>query len=379
MSSSTQIVIPRLFESDATLSDRLGVLHDRIMEAIPGVDRIAVAIYDRSEDKLKTYINSTRKGQAIKAYDFKLADSPSLSRLAMSGEPRVINEIQQEINANSMHSDWLLKQGYRSSYTLPIYDNGDFIGFVFYDSMQPAVFSVETQRDLCLFSSLINMSVSSEFSAVRSIVASAKVARDFAHLRDFETGTHLERMARYSRIIAKSVAAVHGLSDEFVEHVFLFAPLHDIGKIGIPDNVLLKPGKLDEEEHKIMETHVMKGYDIVKKILGDFALQHLPDSKIMINIVKKHHEYLDGSGYPSGLKAGEIPWEARIVTVADIFDALTSKRPYKKVWTLEATLDELDGMVQAGKLDADCVAAVQQNIEEIAGISRRYQDERVYG
>ncbi|AEG02751.1 HD-GYP domain-containing protein [Methylomonas methanica] len=365
---------PHLFDSDSTLTQRLGILHERILNAIPSVDRIAVAIYDAADDKLKTFINSTRRGEAITSYEFKLSDSPSLYKLATSGEPRVIDEIQAVIKSNTLHSNWLLKQGYRSLFTLPIYDNGEFIGFIFFDSIVQAAFNQEVQRDLSLYASLINMSISNEFSAVRSIVASAKVARDFANLRDFETGTHLERMARYSRIIAKAVAPRHQLSDEFVEHVFLFAPLHDIGKIGIPDSVLLKPGPLDDSERLIMQSHVGKGCEIVQKILGDFAIQHLADSRIMLNIVKFHHEHLDGSGYPNGLSGNDIPMEARIVTVADIFDALTSKRPYKPVWTIQEACAELDKMVGAGKLDRNCVDAVLENSAEIERIQSRYQD-----
>jgi HD-GYP domain-containing protein (c-di-GMP phosphodiesterase class II) len=374
MSSLNQNSIPHLYASNATLNERLNILHDRILTTIPSVDRIAVAIYDELADQLKTFINSTRKGEAITLYDFKLSESPALYDLAVRGTARVIDEIQEIIKSDTQHSEWLKKQGFRSSFTLPIYDNGALMGFIFFDSMTPAAFTLEIQRDLTLYANLINISISNEFTVVRSFITSVKVARDFANLRDFETGAHLERMARYSRIIAKSVAPMYKLSDEFVEHVFLFAPLHDIGKIGISDNILLKPGRLTPEERIIMETHVEKGYEIVEKILGDFALRHLPDSKIMINIVKSHHEFLDGTGYPRGLKNQDIPIEARIVTVADIYDALTSKRPYKAVWSAPNAHNELNKMVWSGKLDSVCVKAIIDHFDEAESIRMQFQD-----
>ncbi len=374
MPSYHQNFIPHLFENTGSLNERLSYLHDRILTTIPTVHRIACAIYDAEQDQLKTFLNSTRQGNAIIGYDFKLSDSPSLLHIAKSGEPRVITEIQKVIKSNTLHSAWLLQQGYRSSFTLPIYDNSTFIGFLFFDSMESAAFTPVVQRDLGLYASLINMSISSELTAVRSIVASAKLARDFANLRDFETGNHLERMARYSRIIAKAIAPIHNLTDEFIEHIFLFAPLHDIGKIGIPDSILLKPGKLEPEERKKMESHVIKGNKIVSKMLGDYALQHLPDTEVMRNIVGCHHEFLDGSGYPNGLKGDAIPLAARIVTVADIYDALTSKRPYKKAWTVRDACGELNRMVLAGKIDADCVAAIEQNTQELLIIGESFQD-----
>ncbi|MBT1445290.1 HD domain-containing protein [Shewanella sp. JM162201] len=226
------------------------------------------------------------------------------------------------------------------------------------------------QRDMLLYANLVNMSLSNEFAAVRTILASAQVARDFAQLRDFETGAHLERMSAYSRLIAKQIAAEAGLTDEQIEHIALFAPLHDVGKIGIPDSVLLKPGGLTSDERLLMQTHVDKGEIIIRKILGDFGLSHLPDSQIMLNIVACHHEYLDGSGYPRGLCGEQIPIEARIVTVADILDALSCARPYKEPWPLERCFDELRRMAASGKLDSRCVEAlieVRAEVEEIIG------------
>jgi len=364
----------RLFEGKATLDERLQGLHRQLIDTVSCVDRIACAIYDQPEDLLKTFINSTRSGESITAYQFKLSDSVSLSHLAKSGEFRVIVDIPASLAPNTAHSAWVIKQGYQSSFTVPMYDNGAFMGFIFFDSLQQGAFTSTVQRDLGLYCTLINMAISNELAAVRAVVASAHVARDFTDLRDFETGAHLERMARYSRVIGCAIAPVYGLSDEFVEHLYIYAPLHDIGKIGIPDKVLLKPGKLDPEERKLMETHVEKGREVLKKILGDFGIDHLPDSLVMMNIVGCHHEFMDGSGYPAGLKGDAVPVEARIVMVADIFDALTSKRPYKVAWTVEEALAELDRMTAAGKLDGNCVAAIKSHAAEMGEIGRRYQD-----
>jgi HD-GYP domain-containing protein (c-di-GMP phosphodiesterase class II) len=323
---------------------------------------------------LRTFINSTRSGSAITGYEFKLSKSRSLSGLAASGENRVIDYIPAVVPGDSAHSAWLLKQGYCSSFTVPMYDNGMFSGVIFFNSMKIGAFTPRAQLDLGLFSNLINMTISSELAAARAMSASAHLAREFANLRDFETGTHLERMARYARVIAKGVADAHGLSDEFVEHVHLFAPLHDIGKIGIPDSILLKPGPLDADERRLMETHVVKGTNMVSNMLVDFGLQHLPDAVLIRNIVASHHEFLDGSGYPNHLRGDKVPIEARIIAVADIFDALTSARPYKSAWPVERACDELRGMVAKGKLDGDCVAAIERHAVELTEIGMRYRD-----
>ncbi len=364
-------------KSHSPLSQRLQQMHDDLLERTDVVDRIACALYDPVEDTLKTFINSTRHGKAIAGYEFKLSDSRSLYELAGTGRFRVLDDIPQVIQANNEHSRWLLDQGYRSSFTVPMYGNGALIGFIFFDSVRPAAFTPIIQRDLVLYCTLLNMTIATELSAVRAVLASAKVARDFANLRDFETGAHLERMARYSRLIAKGVAPHYGLSDEFVENVYLFAPLHDIGKIGIPDKVLLKPGRFSPEEREVMESHVEKGCAILETIIGDFDLGQMPDAGIMRNIVSYHHEFLDGSGYPKGLKGDAIPVEARIVTVADMFDALSSQRPYKNGWTTEATIAELQRMAAAGKLDPHCVQALVDHADEIDQIARNYQDDVV--
>lgn len=362
-------------ELSATLTERLEVLHGRLLKTVPTVDRIACALYDADTDHLKTFINSTRHGRAIAAYEYKLSDSYALSQLAASGEFRVIDDIAATLNSDTTHTQWLREQGYQSSFTVPLYDGGTLTGFVFFDSCQTHAFSGSVQRDLVLFTNLIGMTIANEMATIRTMLEATRVARELAEVRDFETGAHLERMARYARLIARTVAPHHGKNDEFVESVYLFSPLHDIGKIGIPDHILLKPGRLDPQERAIIETHVEKGVQVIDRIVGTPPHQRLPDSTILRNIVHCHHEFLDGSGYPRKLKGDEIALEARIVTVADIFDALTAIRPYKRIWTLDEAFDELDRMVGAGKLDGECVAALKAKRHEVSAIQKQFADE----
>ena len=148
--------------------------------------------------------------------------------------------------------------------------------------------------------------------------------------RDEDTGNHVIRMARYSRLIAVTLGRPPEECD-LIEHA---APMHDIGKIGIPDNILLKPGKLTPQEMDIMQGHATIGY----KILHDSPSCYLQTGAI---IAQSHHEYFNGKGYPQGLKGQEIPLAARIVAVADVFDALVSKRPYKSSWPMQRALDYL--------------------------------------
>jgi putative two-component system response regulator len=151
-----------------------------------------------------------------------------------------------------------------------------------------------------------------------------------AEYKDNETGLHVIRMSHYARLLGLAA----GMSEQQADELLHAAPLHDVGKIGIPDRILRKSGKLDEEEWKIMRSHVAIGAKIIGEHAGGvLAMAH--------RIALSHHEKWDGSGYPSGLAGEAIPFEGRIVAVADVFDALTSVRPYKAAWSIEQALDYL--------------------------------------
>lgn len=180
--------------------------------------------------------------------------------------------------------------------------------------------------------------------------------------RDSETGNHVIRMAKYSRLIAEAL----GLDEERCAMIEVAAPMHDVGKIGISDLILLKPGKLTDEEFNTMKQHTSIGHEILKDSPSKFLT-------LGAQIALGHHEKFDGSGYPSGLKGEEIPLEARIVAVADVFDALTSERPYKKAWTNEAAINLITE--QSGKhFDPQCVAAFKTQLSKITQIQKQFFD-----
>jgi len=356
------------------MGERIKALHRRLRSVAPMVDRMACALYDPGMDLLKTFVNSTEGGEPLRTYQYRLTESPSLRRLAENREARVLGDIPGELTGDSEHTRWVREQGYRSSYTMPLFHQNVFEGFLFFDSRTPGAFTPEVIAKLEVYGQLVMLMISHEVTTIQTLVGSVRVARDFAHLRDVETGTHLDRMSRYARLIAQGLAGDHHLDDEFIEQLFLFSPLHDIGKVGIPDAILLKPGRFTPEERAVMMRHVELGSMMIERLVRDFNLATVAGIGILRNVVSGHHEFLDGSGYPKGLKAEQIPLEARIVTVADIFDALTSKRTYKDAWDVGEAFAELDQMVAGGKLDADCVRALREGSADIVRIISRYNE-----
>ena len=184
-----------------------------------------------------------------------------------------------------------------------------------------------------------------------------------AEYRDPETGAHILRMARYSRLIAREL----GLSDADQQLILEAAPMHDIGKVGIADNILLKPGRLTPEEFEVMKQHAVFGYDLLNgsssKLLQAAA-----------EIAKGHHEKFDGTGYPDGIKGENIPIFSRIVAVADVFDALTSERPYKEAWALDAAIAFLNNGA-GSHFDPSCVRAFLNTWDDVELVRSKYQED----
>lgn len=185
-----------------------------------------------------------------------------------------------------------------------------------------------------------------------------------AEYRDPETGTHILRMAHYSRHIGR----ILGLPQQELDTLFEAAPMHDIGKVGTPDMILLKPGKLDDLEFEVMKRHTTIGHEILRA-------SRSPLLHVAAEIAWTHHEKFDGTGYPRALVGEDIPLFGRIVAVADVFDALTSERPYKRAWEIDRAMAFLrEG---CGKhFDPQCVDAFFADWEDVMKIKEQFQDEK---
>ena len=184
-----------------------------------------------------------------------------------------------------------------------------------------------------------------------------------AEYKDPETNAHTQRVAYYSKLLARA----YGLDDSLQDIIFYASPFHDLGKIGIPDSILLKPGKLDYDEFEIMKKHSQIGYEILKGAKSKYL-------KAGGVIAYNHHEKYDGSGYPNGLKGENIPIFGRITAIADVFDALTSVRPYKKAWELE---DAFEFLIKEKEIhfDPKLVDLFIKNKDEVIKIHNKCSEE----
>ncbi len=198
--------------------------------------------------------------------------------------------------------------------------------------------------------------------AYRDTIVTLSVAAEF---RDHDTAAHLHRMSHYAMVIAEEF----GLPPEECEALLFASPMHDVGKIGVPDSILLKPGKLTDEEYAEMQKHTLYGEQIL-------SISNAPILQVSREIAASHHEKWDGTGYPRGIAGEKIPLRGRICALADVFDALTSKRCYKPAFELEKALQIIDQ--QTGQhFDPDVVAAFHRGIQRILHYRQLFADENL--
>jgi HD-GYP domain-containing protein (c-di-GMP phosphodiesterase class II) len=358
-----------------THQEKLELVHSVLLKRCHGIDRISVAIFDKQTDRLKTFVSSPPEESPLRNYEASLNGSRSLQECYRTGRPRVVHDMEVFSKGRRDHTRLLSGHGFSSSYTLPMFSQGALEGFVFLNSVHKGYFKELVLEQVEIYSHLIAQMIINDISAMRALVAALRTSISMVHRKDPETGNHLERMARFSLLIAREMVDREQCTfdDEQITQLFNFSPLHDVGKIGIPDDILLKPSRLSSAERDVMITHTTIGRQIVDDLISNFGFEKLPYIDFLRQIAEHHHEAMDGSGYPHGLRGGDIPLEARIIAVSDVFDALTSQRSYKEPWTNSHAFAMLQ-LLSIDKLDANCVAALANRVDDVVDIQQQFRD-----
>lgn len=368
---------PRLagLNGKGPLNKNLEALHSAVRERFPYVDRIAVALYDAQTHRINTYLASGDEGKPLAFYESFLPEARSLKKVLTERRIRVVDDLDAFGGSRREHTQRIRAMGYRSSCTFPLVARGKVRGFLFFNSRKRAAFKQQDIPALEAYALLATEVATRHLRSACVMLAAIKTAGDLMHFRDPETGYHLDRMARFSRLIAQELGREgrFDLTDERVQAIEVFAPMHDVGKLAIPDRILKKASALTPGEMRVMRTHAPLGRQIIDAILKNFGMETFERADALRQIAESHHETLDGKGYPRGLRGKRIPIEARIIAVADVFDALTSERVYKKAWTNDDAFLALEKLSR-NKLDRRCVEALKKNRAAVETIQERFRD-----
>lgn len=352
-----------------TLRSRMVEFHELVRAEFPEVLRVGVAIHEPASGLLRTFIHSTVGPPPFEEYALPLSESRSLTAISGTRSGRVLDDLDAVTDPPAWHTQALRDRGFRSSYTRPFYRGRELAGFLFFDAAIPGFFTTDVVRRLRFVAEQLAMVVLHGLDVVKVLDAALKTGALLTRFRDHETAEHVERVSRYARLVGNAVAPSWGLSDDVVEAIAIFSVAHDIGKVAIPESLIGKNGPLDADETERMKTHTTAGAAIVDGIVADLGIQDHDHLAILRNVVRSHHEVLDGSGYPDGLRGDAIPPEARIIVVADVYDALRSDRPYKKAWSHDEALAYV--AASRGRLfEPECVDALLENASALDEIRR---------
>lgn len=304
-------------------------------------NRIGIAVLSSDHSQIRAL--SARSDRAVKLgknYTLDLKQT-SLTSIIESGEPRILNDLESYYNLrrNSESTGLMLEEGMYSSVTLPLIVRQECVGVVFFSSEEKNTYNESHITFLRTIAGSLASAFDHSFLNDQLLVSTIQGFAQLVESKDSETGNHIDRMQRYSIMIAEMLymkkAFPNELNEQLIKEIRDFSPLHDIGKVAVPDHILLKPGKLTQEEFSVMKEHAVIGSDILQNMNKQITGQNRDFYKTGIDIVRHHHEKYDGSGYPDRLSGTRIPLPARIVALADVLDALTSKRPYKEAFSME--------------------------------------------
>ncbi|WP_297478230.1 HD domain-containing phosphohydrolase [uncultured Photobacterium sp.] len=357
--------------STHTLNERLNLFTASVKNLYPEIIGIAVTRIDE-HDNLYSVYRSPDYGDNFPTFISSISRSPRLNKMRSSLEPSIIdNMLSHQSSVKKIHLR-LLQSNCISSMACPIYTNDTFIGVLFINAKVKDFFS-EKVNYFTTFSILISLLITDNFNNKKAFHSIVKTVLLLSHHKDPETQNHLKRVAEYSRLIGLYLARRGKCNGDFVESVYHFSDMHDIGKSLIPEDILYSTEIYTDEERAVMNQHPELGCQLLSNILTTFKYDNNQELTIILNIIRHHHERYDGNGYPDKLKATDIPLEARIVTVADVIDALLSHRPYKQPWSIEDV--ELYLINGSGTLfDPLCIDAILHSLDKVTLIQSRYPD-----
>lgn len=303
--------------------------------------------------------------------------SQSLSRTSLgimireNQSYRIINNLKERYEqTKSVSTKLILDEGFNSSLTVLATVNTKPFGFFFLSAVETDNY---TERDAKLFlsvSEMLSQRLLYSLTTQRLLSYFGNSLVSLVEFKDNETGNHVKRVALYAKTIAQEL----NLPPKLVREIYEFSPLHDIGKVGVPDSILLKPGKLDPSEWELMKSHVTIGMNVVEQFMRE-ASGLLTQSSLstMYNIVAEHHEWWNGNGYPFGKRGEEISIEGRIVALADVFDALTTRRPYKEAFSFDESV-KIITEESGTHFDPSVVSAFLKRLKDIRKIYEELKD-----
>jgi len=343
----------------------------RGISRVTGCDACALFLYDANAEELELKAN--------------------IGYGELDAQPRISVHDPADAHAHAFREEYLVhvdnmveEPGMRvlsaemvSILVLPVISNRGPVGVFEFGSRIPSAFSAQ-DIGLCSMAvdqmaySLENIRLVGELSQTRDAVISGMAL--LAEIRDSHIGGHLNRICEYARLLSLGLRGrmgYHEVTNEFIDTISRSAALHDVGKVGVPDSILLKPGKLTPEEYAVMKAHTRLGADLLQGLMDDFGEYTLINMGAELALA--HHEWWDGTGYPHGLAGRNIPLAARILAIADVYDALTSRRVYKDAWSQEEAVKDLRD--KAGiQFDPELVGIFAQDTGKLDAIRERFPD-----
>lgn len=361
-----------------TVEDAMDVLFNLLNQEM-GVDRIGLAFVDYQKKEFIAEYSVINQGDIYLGPGFVQSfDHTSLTSMLTDKKPRITKDLSALYKQKPTSQSLMLlqKEKIQSNLIIPMIINDTVFGILFLSSFKTNFF---TSQDILIGNKVVNEAKALLNRAYFTNVVLIKIARAFSELvekKDNDTGDHINRMVAYSVTLAKAVQKEdnpkYPISDRMILDIERNAALHDIGKISVPDSVLKKDGHFTQTEWEIMKKHPTTGADVFKNLHDSLKIFDESFYKAAEEITRYHHEKWDGSGYPEGLSGFDIPLIARIVAVADVFDAISSKRVYKEAFDFEHSLEIIRNSAKV-HLDPFLVEIFLQEKEKIKQIYNQYK------